>query len=258
MAPSRRPPKGTWPPAPAVSDLAVHIMRKAAALQRCPKSPSARVPKGNPFGAGNRPLWLRSRRPRTRRTLAGPAGGALGAGCGDAGEGRACERERWTPRPRPRAAIGAPCCRAACRATDHIKWKALQLDLLALVVAHHGHLRSNPPARSNLVQLGGHFRECIRESSGGACAASFWDGTAPGIDHGGRVGPPRRASRRARQAARGRGRRAIVAHKRPGLSHGRGCECRAAGAANCGGPRPEAGARVHARDQHGDGRQNGR
>jgi hypothetical protein len=63
----------------------------------------ARAPKGSPWG-GKPPLeslralhWLRSRCPRPRRTLAGPAGGALGAGRTCVRERRACERALRQP-----------------------------------------------------------------------------------------------------------------------------------------------------------------
>jgi hypothetical protein len=75
MSPIRRPPRGTWP---TVTD-GVRPMRSTLAerrsSQRCPKSLSARVPKGNALGRATAPLWLRSRRSRTRRTSpAKPAG----------------------------------------------------------------------------------------------------------------------------------------------------------------------------------------
>jgi hypothetical protein len=58
MAPSRRPPRGTWPAAPAASDLRWSTpLRWAAACSGAQKTPYARVPNGNPLGAGDRPRY---------------------------------------------------------------------------------------------------------------------------------------------------------------------------------------------------------
>jgi hypothetical protein len=56
MSPSRRPPRGTWPPAPAVSDLAVHTIREAAACSGLTRRRISRVPNGSPWG-GQPPLF---------------------------------------------------------------------------------------------------------------------------------------------------------------------------------------------------------
>jgi len=63
MAPSRRPPRGTWPPCLLVSDPQGPHLAVGRSLQRCPKSPPTRVPKGNPLRRAKALHWLRSRRP---------------------------------------------------------------------------------------------------------------------------------------------------------------------------------------------------
>ena len=80
MAPSRRPPRGTWPPGLGGLILGSTPMG-GCSLQRGSKNAVDAGAERQPVGAGNRPLSVAERHPRSRRTLAGAPGGAAGV-CG--------------------------------------------------------------------------------------------------------------------------------------------------------------------------------
>src|SRR5215470_17754020 len=63
MAPSRGPPRGTWPPAPAVSDLAVHTIREAAACSGLTRRRFFAGAERQPVGRATAPVSGAERQP---------------------------------------------------------------------------------------------------------------------------------------------------------------------------------------------------